>query len=89
MKLDCPQNLDTILASKTLTQQGELMWSLKVEENLHLELLYLLHIYSDFETWIESLCDPDSKDIAKLMGWDNSRANPVVRNENAWSWECP
>ena len=34
-----------------LTNLGELMWLFKEQEVFHFDLLYLLHLNSDFETW--------------------------------------
>jgi hypothetical protein len=46
-----------------------------VKENLNIELLQFLHIYSNCETWNDNLCS-----LQLLTAWGDSQAKPTVRS---------
>lgn len=60
----CPQTIDTINTT---------VWSLGENGNLHFDPFVILHLYFDWETWID-----DMDDSHWLTWWDNSRFDPTI-----------
>ena len=70
------QNIDTILGSIINTfGRGWNLFKKKEKENLHFNLLWLLHLNSHSETWNDNL-----HDLQLLTEWDNFRADCTPKN---------
>ena len=53
---------------------GRPLWPLKDKDNLHFHHLWLLHLYSDSETWNENVCN-----LQLLTMWNNSLSDPTAK----------
>ena len=65
-------------------QSGSYVWMFKMDENLHPNMEFLLHLNSNFETW-----DGNLRDSLRFGNFGRHFLYWCNTIKHSWSWKCP